>query len=110
MTKLSFIVFLLGSPLFLLDFSYGMGWVIGWIFIGLLETNREKLLNKVINFDDFSVRKYIIYLLGVVVWIASPLLLSFFFSDYINPIAIFGAYFANRIIMYITKVFTKGER
>lgn len=110
MTKLSFVVFMLGNALFLMDFTYGIGWVLGWIFMGLLEANREKMLNHIIDFDTFSVKKYITYLLGVILWIAAPLALAYFFPSYINPIAIFGAYFANRAIMFITKVFTKGER
>ena len=110
MTKLSFIVFLLGSSLFLVDFSYGVGWVLGWIAMGLLEANREKILEQMIDFDHFSVRQYITYLLGVVLWISAPLVLWYFFPSYINPIAIFGAYFASRTIMFLTKGIMKGER
>lgn len=110
MTKLSIVVFILGSSLFLMDFTYGIGWVLGWVFMGLLEANREKLLDQIIDFDTFSVKKYIVYLLGVVLWIAAPLALAYVLPDYINPIAIFGAYFANRAIMFLTKVFMKGER
>lgn len=110
MTKLSIIVFLVGNSLFLVNFSYGMGWILGWIFMGLLETNRERFLDQIIDFDTFSVKKYIAYLLGVVLWIATPLVISYYFPNYVNPIAIFGAYFAHRIIMFITKIFTKGER
>ncbi len=109
MSKLSFTVFLLGSSLFLIDFSYGLGWLLGWIFIRLLEHNRGKLLNRILD-NDFSVGKYISYLIGVVIWIATPLLISFFFPEYINPIAIFAAYFVNRIIMFVTKTFVKEER
>ena len=110
MTKLSFVVFLFGNLLFLVDFSYGVGWVIGWIAMVLLETNRGKILEQMIDFDSFSVTQYITYLLGVVLWIATPLALSYFLPLYINPIAIFGAYFASRTIMFLTKGVMKGER
>lgn len=110
MSKLSFTVFLLGNSLFLVSFSYGMGWLIGWLFMGLLEFNREKLLNRIIDSDSFSVKKYIGYLLGVMLWIATPLLIAYLLPNYVNPVAIFGAYFAYRIIMFLTKIFMKGER
>lgn len=109
MSKFSFTVFLLGLTLFFLDFSYGLGWLLGWVFIGLLEDNREKLLNRILN-NNFSVGKYVSYLLGVIVWIATPLLISFFLPEYINPVTIFAAYFINRIIMFVTKTFVKEER
>lgn len=110
MTKLSFAVFLFGNLLFLVDITYGIGWILGWIVMGLLETNREKILEQMIDFDSFSVTQYIAYLFGVVLWIASPLVLAYFFPSYISPIAIFGAYFASRIIMFLTKAIMKGER
>lgn len=110
MTKLSFVVFLFGNLLFLVDFTYGVGWVIGWLAMFLLETNREKILSQMIDFDTFSVMQYVIYLVGVVLWIAAPLALAYFFPSYINPIAIFGAYFASRTIMFLTKGIMKGER
>ena len=109
MTKLSLIVFLFGNLLFFVDFTYGVGWILGWIMMTLLQVNREKILNQMIDFDTFSVTQYILYLFGVVLWIASPLALAYFFPSYINPIAIFGAYFASRIIMFLTQGIMKGE-
>lgn len=110
MTKLSFVVFLFGNLLFLVDFTYGVGWVIGWLAMFLLGTNREKIFEQMVDFENFSVMQYITYLLGVVLWISTPLVLWYFFPSYINPIAIFGAYFASRIIMFLTKGIMKGER
>ena len=44
MTKLHFTLIILGSALFFWDISYGVGWLIGWLFAGLLRQYREKLL------------------------------------------------------------------
>ncbi|MDN6161589.1 MAG: hypothetical protein L0I79_02345 [Atopostipes sp.] len=110
MSRFSFTVFLLGLLLFFFDFSYGLAWIIGWIFIVILEYNREKILNQLLDMDNFSMKRYIAYLIGVMLWIALPLLVSFLIPSYINPLAIFAAYFSNRLIMFITKAFTKGER
>ena len=109
MSKFSFTVFLLGLTLFFLDLSYGLGWFLGWFFMTLLEYNREKFLNRILDVNNFSMGKYIAYLLGVVIWIAVPLLVSFIIPDYINPLAVFAAYFSSRIIMFISKAFMKEK-
>lgn len=110
MNKFSFTVFLFGLTLFFLDFSYGLGWLFGWISMILLEYNREKFLNRLLDVNNFSMGKYMAYLVGVMIWIAVPLLISFLIPNYINPLAVFAAYFSNRIIMFISKAFMKEER
>lgn len=110
MSKFSFTVFLFGLVLFFFDYSYGLGWVLGWLFIILLEYNREKILDRLLDINDFSMKRYIAYLIGVMFWIAAPLLMSFLIPNHINPFAIFGAYFSSRLIMFISKTFIKGER
>jgi len=109
MTKLHVTVIILGCALFFLDIAYGLGWLLGWLFIGLLRHNRERILEKIIDFENFSMSAYIIYLLGVMVWIAAPLLASFFAPQYINPWAIFGAYILDRILMFIINTFSKAK-
>lgn len=101
MTKLHVLVLIIGCGLFFLDISYGFGWLFGWLFAGLLRQYRERILEKVIDFDHFSTGKYILYLLGVMIWIALPLLISFFIQDYLNPLAVFGAFFADRGLMFV---------
>lgn len=107
MTKLHFILIIVGSVLFFWDISYGIGWLIGWLFAGLLRQYREKLLDQLIDFDHFSTGKYIAYLFGVVVWIAIPLLISFLLPDYINPIAVFAAFFVDRALMFVMRSIRK---
>lgn len=109
MSKFSFTVFLIGLTLFFIDFSYGLGWILGWLFMALLEYNREKFLNRLLDVNKFSMKKYIAYLLGVMLWIAAPLLVSFLIPETINPLAIFAAYFSSRMIMFISKTFMKGK-
>lgn len=107
MTKFTFTAFILGLSLFLIDIPSGLGWIVGWISIVILDYSRENILKKIIDFDNFSVTKYVGYLLGVAIWIAIPLLLSFRYPGYVNPLSIFGAYFTDRIIMFVTKSFVK---
>lgn len=105
MTKLHYLIILLGSTLFFWDITYGIGWLLGWVFIGLLRHYREDILERIIDFDNFSTGVYVAYLFGVICWIAIPLFISFVMPEYINPLAIFGAYFAERILMFITNYF-----
>jgi hypothetical protein len=105
MTKIHYIVIILGSGLFIAGLSYGVGWLIGWLFMVLLRLNREKILDRIIDFKNFSVGRYVAYLFGVTVWVALPLIVSFIIPEYVDPLAIFGAYFADRILMFITNYF-----
>lgn len=110
MTKIHYLIIVLGSALFFWDISYGVGWLFGWVFAGLLRHYRERILERVIDFDNFSTRLYLMYLLGVMVWIAIPLLISFLIPDYINPLAVFGAFFADRILMFVINILRKEVR
>ena len=101
MTKFHLFIMILGSGLFFWDITYGLGWVLGWLFVGLLRQYRGLILERIIDFDDFSVLRYIMYLLTVMVWIAIPLLISFLLPEYFNPLAVFGAFFADRFLMFI---------
>ena len=109
MTKFHIIIMILGSGLFFWDITYGLGWVLGWLFVGLLRQYRGLILERIIDFDDFSVLRYIMYLLTVMVWIAIPLLISFLLPEYFNPLAVFGAFFADRFLMFIIESISKKE-
>ena len=109
MTKFHIIIMILGSGLFFWDITYGLGWVLGWLFVGLLRQYRGLILERIIDFDDFSVLRYIMYLLTVMVLIAIPLLISFFIPEYFNPLAVFGAFFADRFLMFIIESISKKE-
>ena len=109
MTKFHVIIMILGSGLFLLDITYGLGWLLGWIFVGLLRQYRGVILERIVDFNDFSVMRYVGYLLTVMVWIAIPLLISFFIPEYFNPLAVFGAFFADRFLMFIIESISKKE-
>lgn len=103
MSSIRFTIFLLGLPLFFLDLAYGIGWVLGWFFMYLLDTIRWRLLDYVLDIERFSMTKYMAYLTGVMLWIAAPLLISLIIPAHINTLAIFAAYFSSRIVMFITK-------
>lgn len=107
MNKLTVTIIILGSTIFLMDVSYGIGWLLGWVFIIVLSSYREKILDYIIDFESFSAKKYILYLFGVMIWIAIPIIISLIFPKYINTLAIFSAYIIDRLLMFITKSFAK---
>lgn len=109
MTKLHYIIIVLGLPLFFWEIPFGFGWLLGWLFVGLLRQYRERILEYVIDFEHFSIRSYIAYLLGVMAWVAIPLIISFFFPEYFEPLAVFGAFFIDRALMFMMNSFRKGE-
>ena len=109
MTKFHVIVMILGSGLFFWDITYGLGWLLGWIFVGLLRQYRVVSLEKISDSNDVSVVRYVAYLLSVMVWIAIPLLVSFLLPAYFNPLAVFGAFFADRALMFIIESIGKKE-
>lgn len=109
MTRLHFTIILLGLSLFLWDISYGVGWLLGWLFIGILRHYREAILNYVIDLNNFKVSLYILYLIGIVVWLAIPLGLSLLVPNYINAMTVFGAYFIDRILLFVTQAVKRGE-
>lgn len=107
MTKLHILLIFLGSGLFFLGWPYGAGWLFGWIFVGTLRHYRERILEQIIDFDHFKTRTYIAYLLGVIVWITIPLLVSFLLPECFNPLAVFGAFFIDRLLMFFVNSFRK---
>ena len=109
MTKAHYLIMILGLGLFLLDISFGIGWILGWIFVGLLRQYRGAILERVVDFENFSVTRYIAYLFLVMFWIAMPLLISFVMSDYINPIAVFAAFFVDRSLIFVLGIFESKE-
>ncbi len=109
MTKFHVIIMILGSGLFFWDITYGLGWLLGWLFVGLLRQYRGVILERIIDFNDFSVVRYVGYLLLVMAWIAIPLLTAFLLPAYFNPLAVFGAFFADRFLMFITENISKKE-
>lgn len=103
MNKLKLIVFILGCSTFFIDTSWGLGWVLGSLVMFLLNTFREPILDRIIDFKNIKISYYILYLLAVMLLIALPLLLAFWIPDIINPLWVFVAYFTSRILDFITR-------
>lgn len=102
MSKFKIIVIILGSLSFFADISYGLGWLLGWLFLIILQKARVRVIDNMLSKDEFPRRQYIVFLFGVFLWIALPLLIGFIFPEVINPIAVFAAFFADRILTFIT--------
>src|SRR5699024_5053636 len=103
MTKLHFTLIILGSALCYRYISYGVGWLIGCLFDGIVRRYSVKLIERLRDLDSFSVRIYIAYLFAVVIWIAIPFLISFLLPDYINRIFVFLGFFVDRALMFIMR-------
>lgn len=97
----------IGIVLIFIDSAYAGGWFLGWAIMHLVKWMRENLLVRLIDFERFKVSHYVFYLLLVVVIIAIPLAIAFFYPEVINPYAVFLAYFIDRILMFATGALVK---
>ncbi|EFR30689.1 hypothetical protein [Eremococcus coleocola] len=104
------LVILIGLGLFFVNFSYALGWLLGWAVMLLVAWLRQNVLVKIIDFDHFKARHYVLYLLAIMLLIALPLGVAFFFPEIVNPYAIFLAYFIDRILMFATGSLKKEVR
>lgn len=106
--KIKITLALLGTLGFLfLDLSFSLGWLLGWIALFALSFFRERYYSIVLTEKDFSVKRYLAYILFVfvILWIAP--ILAFIFPKVLNPFALIAAYFIDRFITYIGRVFKK---
>ena len=106
--KLKFVLALLGTIGFLfIDFSFSLGWLVGCIALFALNYVRERYYSIVLTENPFSTRRYIgyIFFVFVILWIAP--ILAFIFPDVINPFTLIAAYFIDRFILYIGRIFKK---
>ena len=106
--KLKIVLALLGTVSFLfIDSSLSLGWLIGWIALSILTFVRERYYSIVLTEEDFSVGRFIgyIFFVFVILWIAP--ILAFIFPKVINPFSLIAAYFIDRFILYIGRIFKK---
>ena len=106
--KLKIVLALLGTVGFLfIDSSLSLGWLIGWIALFILTFVRERYYSIVLTEEDFSVGRFIgyIFFVFVILWIAP--ILAFIFPKVINPFSLIAAYFIDRFILYIGRIFKK---
>lgn len=107
--KLFLGLLLLSIPLFFLNPSIGFGWAIGQTVMVLLVLSREAFYKKLFDSTTFDMKQYVAYVLYTIVLLAGPLLFSFFYSQFINPIAIFAAYFIDRMLSFVVNLFNKEK-
>lgn len=100
---------LLGIPFLIWNMPIAIGWIIGHGVMFLLVIARTLFYDNVLNSPEFKMGKYISYVLFTVVLIAGPLLFSFFFREWVEPLAVFAAYFLDRSLTFITNLFSKEK-
>lgn len=99
------IVIIIGAIIaYLISQSALIGWLYGWFFCLVLKWIRQQYYMKLFDMEQFSMAKYAGYLIFVMAWIAIPLGISFYFRDVIDPLAVFAAYFIDRLLMYATGI------
>lgn len=98
---------LLGIPLLFWKYPIALGWTIGHLVMFVLEMARLSFYSKVMNSSTFRMSQYFAYVLVTICLIAGPLFLSFIFRDVIEPLAIFAAYFTDRILTFVFNIFKK---
>lgn len=106
--KPRFVLALLGTiGLLFVDWSMSLGWLVAWIALYVLSFFRERYYSIALTEENFSVRRYFGYIILVfaVLWIAP--ILAFLFPKVLNPFALIAAYFIDRFILYIGRIFKK---
>lgn len=107
--KIYAILGLLGLPVLLLSVPIGLGWMIGHAVMALLVVARTAFYGKLLSKDTFSAMQFGAYLIFTTGLITIPLLISFFFQDIIQPLAIFAAYLLDRGLHFVYNIFVKEE-
>lgn len=103
------ILALLGLPVVFLNTSIGLGWIVGHVVMVLLVLSRERFYDLMLDGSNFSMAKFISYIVYTIVLLAGPLAVSFFFQSILNPFAIFAAYFTDRAVHFVYNLFMKEE-
>ncbi|MEG0327126.1 MAG: hypothetical protein RR565_02755 [Erysipelothrix sp.] len=91
----------------IVDWKLALGWLLGWSCLLVLGYFREKFYTVLLSGENFSVKKYVSYIVFVFIILWIPLLLAFMFPQVINPYAIAGAYITDRFLLFVTGIFKK---
>ncbi|QIK69730.1 hypothetical protein G7062_05210 [Erysipelothrix sp. HDW6C] len=87
---------------------FAFGWIIGWSALIALAYFRHKFYNIILDEKQFTVKKYISYIIFVFIILWMPLLLAFLFPKIINPFAMAATYIIDRLLFFITGIFSRG--
>lgn len=107
--KIYGILGLLGLPVLFFNTSIGLGWTVGHCVMSTLALARERFYDILLSNTEFSMAQYAAYIVFTIGLLSVPLGISFFFSEIINPYAIFAAYFIDRSLHFILNLFVKEE-
>lgn len=107
--KIYGILGLLGLPLMFYNLPIGLGWLVGHVVMVVLVFARDRFYDILLSGSEFRISQYASYIVFILGLISIPLLISFFFEQIMNPYAIFGAYFLDRIVHFVYNIFVKEE-
>ncbi|AMC93734.1 hypothetical protein AOC36_06975 [Erysipelothrix larvae] len=107
--RTNLILLLVGIPLTAWRYQVALGWLIGQFVMILIEMTRTLFYDQILTRPNFRISQYIMYVLFTIIIIAGPLLFSFYFRGFVEPLAIFAAYFSSRILMFLNNIFSKGK-
>ena len=106
--KLRIVLAIVGTiGLLFIDWSMSLGWLVGWIALSVLSFFRERYYSIALTEEKFSIGRYVGYILFVfvILWIAP--ILAFIFPEVLNPFSLIAAYFIDRFILYLGRIFMK---
>lgn len=103
------ILALLGIPVIFMNLPIGLGWAIGHLVMAVLDIARNAFYDKLLSQSQFKMSLYFSYIIFTIGLIALPLIFSFFFREIMEPLAIFAAYFTDRILTFVVNLFKKEE-
>lgn len=104
------VIAIVAMILMFFDWRMTLGWFIGWACLLTLGFFREKFYAIILDEDQFTVGKYVRYIIFVFVILWLPLLLAFMIPNAINPYALATSYLIDRLILFMSGLFTKENK
>lgn len=97
-------IIIITAILYLIEPSYGLGWLYGWLFILIRRQLRYKYLNYVSNEKTFNIGLFILYTVLSFAIAVGTIYLSFMIQEWIHPVLVLVAYIVDYIMRSIERL------
>ena len=101
------LIILVAVGLFLYAPPLALGWLLGFMCLGILAQVRERFYSTILDGEHFKVASYIGYILFVFVILWLPLGLAFFFPKVISAYSLAASYIIDRFLLFVSGAFKK---
>lgn len=104
-----FIIFSISLLMLWFNWSYSLGWLMGWIILLIIRKARLFFYESIIDVHRKNTGIYILYFVFIFLILWVPPLISFMVPHLINPYTLIVTYFIDRFEMYILRIFFKVD-